>query len=36
VGLAIVRRVIERHGGWIKAESTPGGPTEFRFWLPPA
>ena len=31
VGLAIVRRLIERHGGWVQAQSREGGPTEFRF-----
>jgi len=31
VGLAIVKRLIERHGGWIAATSREDGPTEFRF-----
>jgi signal transduction histidine kinase len=31
VGLAVVRRLLTRHGGWIKANSREGGPTEFRF-----
>lgn len=31
VGLAIVKRLIERHGGCISARSRPGGPTEFSF-----
>jgi signal transduction histidine kinase len=31
VGLAIVHRLLTRHGGWIEATSRPGGPTEFRF-----
>jgi signal transduction histidine kinase len=35
VGLAIVKRLIERHGGWITATSGPGEPTEFRFRLQP-
>jgi len=31
IGLSIVRRVVERHGGWVQAHSQPGGPTVFRF-----
>jgi signal transduction histidine kinase len=31
VGLAVVLRLLTRHGGWIKASSREGGPTEFRF-----
>ena len=31
VGLAIVQRLLARHGGWISALSREGGPTEFRF-----
>jgi light-regulated signal transduction histidine kinase (bacteriophytochrome) len=33
MGLAIVKRVIERHGGTVHAESAPGGWTTFGFTL---
>lgn len=36
VGLSIVKRVIERHGGNIRAESIPGGQTTFTFDFGPA
>ncbi len=36
MGLATVRRIISRHGGEVEAESTPGGGTTVRFWLPSA
>ncbi len=36
MGLAIVRRVVERHGGAVTAESTPGGGTTFHVELPAA
>jgi signal transduction histidine kinase len=26
-----VKRLLERHGGWITAQSQAGGPTQFRF-----
>jgi light-regulated signal transduction histidine kinase (bacteriophytochrome) len=37
VGLAIVKRLVERHGGSIRAEATPGKGAVFSFTLwPPA
>jgi len=36
LGLAISRRVIEDHGGWIRAESAPGQGATFRIGLPVA
>lgn len=35
VGLSIAHRILERHGGWIRAQGEPGEGAEFRFWLPP-
>lgn len=33
IGLATVRRIIERHGGHISGEGTVGQGAEFRFWF---
>jgi two-component system sensor histidine kinase PilS (NtrC family) len=34
LGLAIASRIVERHGGVLEAESTPGSGTTMRLWIP--
>jgi signal transduction histidine kinase len=34
LGLPLARRIVERHGGWIRAEAQPGAGARFRLWLP--
>lgn len=34
LGLDIVRRIVERHGGGVAADSEPGQGAVFSFWLP--
>ena len=36
IGLSIVRRIVERHGGWIRASGVPGVGARFEFTLAPA
>jgi signal transduction histidine kinase len=36
IGLAIVKRIVERHGGQISVRSAPGQGACFSFSLPPA
>ncbi|MFW5985543.1 MAG: ATP-binding protein [Halanaerobiaceae bacterium] len=33
MGLSIVRDIVEKHGGKVKVESTPGEGATFRFWI---
>ena len=34
IGLALVRRIVERHGGFVSAKGTPGQGASFTFSLP--
>jgi two-component system sensor histidine kinase KdpD len=34
MGLAIIRAIVNVHGGGIEATNVPGGGARFRFWVP--
>ncbi|MBW3670240.1 MAG: MASE1 domain-containing protein [Acidobacteria bacterium] len=34
LGLALVQRIVELHGGWVELESTPGAGSVFRLAIP--
>ncbi|GAC1587087.1 MAG: response regulator [Acidimicrobiales bacterium] len=34
IGLAVCERIVERHGGRVWMDESPGGGTAARFWLP--
>ena len=36
IGLAVVKAVIERHGGSIEAGEAPEGGAKFTMWIPEA
>lgn len=36
IGLALAKRIVERHGGWIRAEGAVDRGARFEFQLPPA
>ncbi len=36
LGLAVVRQIVERHGGFVTVDSTPGRGTKFQLFLPSA